>query len=345
MTIDLRSDAVTQPTDEMWDAMRSAKLGWAATGEDVNVRELEEAVAKLLGKEAAFLVPSGTTANLLALLGQTARGDQVIMDDLSHILWAEEWGFAYVGGLVHREVRHDRGRIAPEDLDAAIRLHSFNHRPKTALVCLENSHNAAGGAVLPPDNVAAIARVAHSHGARVHVDGARILNAAAALGVDVKLLVKDADSVSFNLNKGLSAPMGALLCGSRALIDRSHLNFRRIGGGNIHQAGIYAAAGLVALRSMIPQHAVDNQRAKDLANTLLRNMGPDFSLHPVETNIVFLTAKAPAPAARVLQERLKEQGVLVSLASEDTLRLVTHRHIGDAGLDKVGKVFSKIASR
>ncbi len=335
MTIDLRSDAVTQPTDEMWDAMRGAKLGWAATGEDTNVRELEATVAQLVGKEATFLVPSGTTANLLALLGQAERGDQVIVDELSHILWAEECGFAYVGGLVHRAVRQDRGRIAPEDLEAAIRLHSFNHRPKTALVCLENSHNAAGGAALPPDNVSAIARVSHAHGASVHVDGARILNAAAALGVDVKALVRDVDSVSFNLNKGLSAPMGALLCGSQALIDRSRLNFRRIGGGNIHQAGIYAAAGLVALRTMIPQHAIDNRRAQDLATALSHHLGPGCSLHRVETNIVFLTA----PQAGDLQSRLARKGVLVSLAADDTLRLVTHRHIGDREVAAAAAVF------
>jgi threonine aldolase len=344
MSIDLRSDAVTQPTDEMWDAMRSAKLGWAATGEDENVRELEVTVAQLMGKEAAFLVPSGTTANLLALISQAESGEQVIVDNLSHILWAEEWGFAYVGGLMHREVRHDRGRIAPEDLEAAIQLHSFNHRPKTALVCLENSHNAAGGAVLPPENVAAVSRVAHAHGVSVHVDGARIMNSAAALGVNVKALVNDVDSVSFNLNKGLSAPMGALLCGSQPLIDRSRLNFRRIGGGNIHQAGIYAAAGLVALRTMIPQLAVDNRRAKDLAAALSRNMRPDFVLHPVETNIVFLTTKTPAPAARNLQAGLAENGVLVSLASDDTLRLVTHRHIGDSDLERVGDVFKKLVA-
>jgi threonine aldolase len=345
MTIDLRSDAVTQPTDEMWDAMRSAKLGWAATGEDENVRELETSVARLTGKETSFLVPSGTTANLLALLGQAERGEQIIMDDLSHILWAEEWGFAYVGGLVHREVRHDRGKIAAGDLDAAIRLHSFNHRPRTALVCLENSHNAAAGAVLPPENIAAVAKVAHAHGALVHMDGARILNAAAALGVDLQQLVKEADSLSFNLNKGLSAPMGALLCGSRALIERSRINFHRIGGGNIHQAGIYAAAGLVALRTMIPQHASDNRRAKDLAAALSRTLGAGYLLHPVETNILFLTTRAPAPPARDLQASLKEHGVLVWLASEDTLRLVTHRHIGDGEVAAAADAFGKLAAR
>ncbi|MGH8765475.1 MAG: threonine aldolase family protein [Burkholderiales bacterium] len=340
MIIDLRSDAVTRPTDEMWDAMRAAPLGWAAVGEDKNVHALEEAVADLLGKEAAFLVPSGTTSNLLAVIGQAERGEQVIFDDLSHILWAEEWGFAFVGGVVHREVRQQRGRMTPADVEAAILLHSFNHRPRTSLVCLENTHNAAGGAVLPPEHVAAVAAVARRHGARVHLDGARILNAAAALSVDVKQLVKDADSVSFNLNKGLSAPMGALLCGGRGLVERARLNFKRIGGGNIHQAGIYAAAGLVALRTMIPQHAEDNRRAKHLASTLAKQLNQRFSLWPVESNIVFLTCTG----ARALQAQLKEAGVLVSLAAEDTVRMVAHRHVDDGQVDLAADTIRKIAN-
>lgn len=335
MTIDLRSDAVTQPTDEMWDAMRGAKLGWAATGEDENVRELEAEVAQLVGKEAAFLVPSGTTANLLAVLGQSERGEQVVMDDLSHVLWAEEWGFAYVGGVTPCPVPHDRGRIAPADLETAILRHSFNHRPRTALVCLENSHNACGGAVLPAGNISALAGVAHAHGARLHVDGARILNASAALDTPVHELVRDADSISFNLNKGLSAPVGALLCGSRDLIARSRVNFRRIGGGNIHQAGIFAAAGRVALRTMIPQHAADNTRAQALGKGIARQLGGAGRVWPVQTNIVFVTIAD----ARQVQARLATAGILVSLAAEDTLRLVTHRHIVDSDVAAAAAAF------
>ena len=345
MTIDLRSDAVTEPTDEMWDAMRSARLGWAAVGEDSHVRELEEHVVAFLGKEAGLLVPSGTTANLLALLGQAERGDQVIFDDLSHMLWSEEWGFAYVGGLVHRAIKGTGGRIAPGDLDAAIRLHSFGHRPRTALVCLENSHNAAGGAVLPPDYMAEIGRVVRKHGILLHVDGARILNASAALNVDVRTLVKDADSVSFNLNKGLSAPMGAVLCGSRQFIERSRLNIRRLGAGSLHQAGIFAAAGLVAMKTMIPQLAIDNRRAKDLASAVSKSLDSRFSLSPVETNVVFLSAREPRLDGRELQTRLKELDVLVTLASEDTVRMVTHRHIDDSHIEAVGNVMKKIAAR
>ena len=343
MSIDLRSDAVTQPTDEMWEAMRAAKLGWAAVGEDAQVAEIEDMVARFVGKETGMLVPTGSLANLLALLGQSERGDQVIFDDLSHMLWAEEWGFAYVGGLVHRAVAGKGGRIAPGELDAAIRHHSFNHRPRTALVCLENSHNAAGGAVLPRDYMAAIGALLHGRGIALHVDGARILNAAAATGEQVHDLVEHATSVSFNLNKGLSAPMGAVLCGSRTLIERSRLNIRRLGVGSMHQAGIYAAAGIVAMRTMIPQLAVDNRRARDLAAAIARATGPEYSLWPVQTNIVFLTVAADGGGAQRLQARLKNAGVLVSIAAEDTIRMVTHRHIDDADLETAARVFGKLA--
>ncbi len=335
--VDLRSDAVTQPTDAMWEAMRSAKLGWAPTGEDEHVRALEEEVARMLGKEAGVLVNGGGTANLLAVMAQCPRGDQVVFDDLSHILWAEEWGFAHVAGAVHRAVPAQRGRMDPEALEAALRAHSFNHRPRTALVCVENSHNAAGGAALPADHVERIAGVTHRHGARLHVDGARLLNAAAALGVQPRALVEHADSVSFNLNKGLSAPMGAVLCGTRSLVERARIDMRRIGASIPHQAGLFAAAGLVALRTMIPQHARDNARARQLADALAPLLPAQHALWPVETNIVFLTARGSR--ASDLQAVLRTRGVLVSVASDDTIRMVTHRHIADEEVEAAVRAF------
>lgn len=331
--VDLRSDAVTQPTDEMWDAMRTARLGWAAAGEDENVHALEAQVAGLLGKETGLLVHGGSTANLLALVGQCERGEQVIFDDLSHILWAEEWGFAYVGGVVHKSVPGDRGRIPPASLSAAILSSSFRHRPRTALVCLENSHNAAGGVTMPPYYMAEIGAIARAHGVKLHVDGARLLNAAAHHGVEARVLVADADSVSFNLNKGLSAPWGAVLCGSRELIERSRVNMKRLGVGTPHQAGLFAVAGLVGLRTLIAQHALDNQRAQTLAG-LLADLAPELlRVWPVETNIVFLSAKQPGVTAASLQAQLKSLGVLVSVAADDTIRMVTHRHIDDEDIE------------
>ena len=330
--IDLRSDAVTQPTEAMWDAMRSARIGWAAAGEDEHVAELEHEVAALLGKDAGLFVHGGGAANLLALLGQCERGEQVVFDDLSHILWAEEWGFAYVGALTHRAVKSNRGCMDPLSVDEAIREASFRHRPRTALVCVENSHNAWGGAVLPPEHLAALGQVVRSHGARLHLDGARLLNAAASLGVSPARLVEHADSVSFNLNKGLSAPLGAVLCGSRELIARSRVTMKRLGMGTPHQAGLFAVAGLVGLRTMVPQHEVDNRRARDLAAALGDVAGEALQIWPVQTNIVFVTPTDPAVTAEALQAMLEAEGVRVSIAATRTVRMVTHRHIDDDAL-------------
>ena len=289
----------------MWEAMRSAELGWAPAGEDEHVLNLEALVAKFLGKEAGLLVHGGSTANLLAVLGQSERGEQVVFDDLSHILWAEEWGFAFVGGLVHRAVPGIRGRIPPVELEDAILFHSFGHRPRTALICVENSHNGAGGATMPIGYMAEIGRVARRHGARIHVDGARLLNATAFLGVEAKDLVAEADSVSFNLNKGLSAPIGAVLCGTKVLIERSRINMKRLGVGTPHQAGIFAAAGLVGMRTLIPQHAIDNRRAKDLGGLLARVEGDRYAVWPIETNIVFVTPRGAGITATILQAQLR----------------------------------------
>lgn len=340
--IDLRSDAVTQPTDAMWDAMRSARIGWAAAGDDPHVRELEHEVATLLGKPAGVMVHGGGAANLLALLGQCERGEQVIVDDLAHILWAEEWGFAYVGAVVHRALASERGRIAPAVLDAAIRAASFRHRPRTALVCVENSHNAWGGAVVPPEHLAGLAAVARAHGARVHVDGARLLNAAAALGLPAAALVADADTVSFNLNKGLSAPYGAVLCGDEALVERTRVTMKRLGMGTPHQAGLFAVAGLVGLRTMQPRHAEDNRLARLLGERLAGRAGQWFAPWPVETNIVFVSPTVAGLDASGLQAALASRGVRVSVASDDTIRMVTHRHVTEAGLDRTVAAFVQV---
>lgn len=329
MKIDLRSDAVTRPTDVMWDAMRSADIGWAPSGDDPHVRELESTVAGFLGKEAGVLVPGGGAANLLAILGQAERGEQIVVDDLSHILWAEEWGFAYVGGCVIRTVPGNRGRIKANALQAAICEQSFRHRPRTALVCIENSHNASGGSALSAEYMHEIAAVVRANGARLHVDGARLLNSAAALGVEARILVETADSVSFNLNKGLSAPWGAVLCGSRTLIDRSRVTMRRLGHSLPHQAGLFAVAGLVAMRTMIDQHAIDNRRAADLARALGAIGGDRLSIWPVDTNIVFASTRSDWLTAAEFQSHLEACGVLVSVVSDRVIRLVTHRHVGD----------------
>ena len=335
MTIDIRSDAITQATTQMWDAMESATVGWALPGEDKNIEELEAFVSDLVDKEVGLYLPSGTTANLLALLGHSHRGDQIILDDLSHILWSEEWGFAKVCGLAHRTVSATRGQIDPEELDVVIGQHSFDHRPRTALICLENSHNGSGGAILTPSYMSLVGNVASKHGIPIHVDGARLMNVCSALNIEARELVKNATSVSINLNKSLSAPIGSVLCGDKIFIEICRSFAKRFGVLSIHQAGIFAAAGLVAIREMVPQTAIDNTNARLLVDALSVVGSSVLNIHPADTNIVFVEVQSTKLTGRDLQNRLKKHGVLVSLARDNIIRMVTHRHFSEADINQV----------
>ena len=248
--IDLRSDTVTHPTDEMRRAMAEAELGDDVYGEDPTVNALEKMAAEMMRKEAAVFTVSGTMSNLISVLAQTGRGDEIIVGSEAHLFCYEVGGASALGGvMVHTVPNTTDGRITIEDLEKAIRTKNI-HNPPSALLCLENTHNRCGGAVLDADYISAAAGLAHRYSLRVHIDGARIFNAAVALKMPASELVKDADSVSFCLSKGLSAPVGSLVCGNHEFIDRAR-KYRKMVGGGMRQAGVLAAAGLVALRTMI----------------------------------------------------------------------------------------------
>ena len=343
--IDLRSDAITRPTDAMWEAMRGASLGWAIATEDPSVNELQALAAEMTGKEAALFTPTSTMANLVSLMTHTKRGDQILLEASSHILWSEEWGFANICGLVPRVIQSETGSLPPNQVRAAISQHRFQHHPHTALICIENTHNATGGTIVTPEEMAGLAEIARENEIPIHLDGARVLNACVALEKDLRILVADAESVVLSLCKGLSAPGGALLCGPKSFIERCASNLRVLGGGSMHQAGVLAAAGLVALKTMVPRLAEDNRRAQTLARAFAGLNSRAIGLRPVQTNIVIVSVDRSLMSARSLLSRLEACQIRASLCSEEEIRFVTHRHIRDEDIERVAQVVGGIVQR
>lgn len=309
--IDLRSDICSQPTEPMWEAMRAARLGWATFGEDESVERLHRVAAELLGKEASLWVPTCGMANLVALMTLREPGARVALHAESHIATREAMGVENVARLEP---------VPLEELTADAVAGAG-----AALLCLENTHTRAGGTVLGVEETAALAAAAPL----VHVDGARLANAAVALGIPLATLVRDVDTVALSLNKGLCAPMGAMLAGPAGTIERARWNLRRLGGATVHKAGIAAAAGLVALDTMLDRLADDHRRARALAERLVRL--PGVSTQRPETNIVFF-AVAGLAAATVI-ERLQARGVRAYERDAQRVRFVTHRLIDDEAVD------------
>jgi threonine aldolase len=330
--IDLRSDAITLPTDAMWEAMRSVDLRWASVGEDPTLQELEDEGARLAGKEAALFVLTGGMANLVALMTHTTRGDQILLESSSHILWCEEWSFAHICGLVPRTVEGIRGQIRVADVSGLALDSLYRHHPRTSLLCLENTDNTFGEAV-GPDYVTEIASAAHALGISVHLDGARLLNACVALGVAADQVLAGVDSAVLSLNKGLSAPGGALLVGSADFVREARVNLRRLGGASYHQAGILAAAGLVALRDMIPQLAEDNRRAALLARLLAGIPDLEVDIGPTPTNMVIARLGPELVGAQDFVDRLASRGIRGSVSRDSSVRFVTHRHLDDRDIE------------
>lgn len=321
--VDLRSDTVTLPTPAMREAMYRAEVGDDVFGEDPTVNRLEAMAAERMGKEAALYVASGTMGNLVSLLTHCGRGDEFIVGHLAHTFLYEAGGSAALGGIhPHPVPNQPDGTLDLADIEAAIRSENV-HFPRSRLVCLENTHNRCGGAVLTPEYTKAVCQLAHRHGLAVHLDGARIFNAAVALGVDVKELVKDVDSVQFCLSKGLSAPVGSLICGDKDFIYEARRN-RKIVGGGMRQAGIIAAAGIVALEQMVDRLAEDHANARRLAEGLAEIPGLAIDLDRVQTNIVIfeLTSERLTPAE--LAARLNNKGVKLLAIEGRRLRAVTH---------------------
>ena len=342
--IDLSSDVLTTPTEAMWQAMRSAKLGMASAGRDSSVNMLEEMAAQITGKEAALFVVTGSLSNLLALLTHANRGEQVILEECNHILRCEEWGIAAVCGLLPRPIKGRNGALDPIDVEQAITMRHYSHLLPTGLICLENAFDAAGGTVITPVQTESVGEVAHGHGVPVHLDGARVFNAAVALRVDVRALVEAVDSVAFSLNKGLSAPVGAMLCGSRQFVEKARRHRRVLGAGSIHKSGIAAAAGIVALNTMIDRLAADNRRARMLAEGLAQVEGVRVELERVQTNAVMVDVTPSGCSGEAFQAELEKRGVRTKLRSSNVIRLMTYRHIGDEEVKTAVEAFRQVTA-
>ena len=332
--IDLRSDTVTKPTDEMRRAMASAEVGDDVFGEDPSINELQDRAAAMLGKEAGLLTSSGTMSNLIATLAWSSKGDELIMGDQAHMFWNESAGQAALAGVQTRLVPNDsQGRINPDDVAAAIRPQGNLHFPRTSMLCLENTHNRCSGGVLTPDDTKAVADVARDAGVPVHLDGARIFNASVALEVPPAELARDVDDLSFCLSKSLSCPVGSVLVGSQDFIDQAK-RWRKMVGGGMRQAGILAAAGLVALDTMIDRLAEDHQHARRLAHGLANIDGLSVDPESIQTNIVFFEVDEDLGTAADLIAALNRNGVLVSYPGKQSIRMVTHRHIAPEDIEE-----------
>lgn len=330
MTIDLRSDTLTLPTQAMREAMYHAELGDDVYGEDPTVNRLQELAAGMLGKEAALLVPTGSMGNTAAIMAHVGRGEAFIVGDQSHIYLNEQGSASTIGGAPRVAVRTDEGGMFDlREVRARIDDGSDDHNAATRLLCLENTHNYCGGTVLSIAQVEALASLAHEHGLAVHMDGARLFNAATALGVPVKDLIRSVDSVMFCLSKGLSAPVGSLIVGNRAFIKRA-ARVRKLLGGGMRQAGVLAAAGIVGLEQMVERLGEDHANGKLLAQGLADY--PPIEIQParVVTNIVIFSLRDSTgqilgkAATDLFVRKTREQGVLVSAISAEKIRAVTH---------------------
>lgn len=340
--IDLRSDTVTQPTEEMRAAMAGAQIGDDVYGEDPTVNRLQELAAGMLGMEAGLFVPSGTMGNLAAVLSHCGRGDEVILGQLAHTFLSEAGGIAALGGVHPRTLPNQPdGSLELEAIAAAIRPEDA-HFPTSRLLALESTHNRCGGVALTVSYTRQASELAHAHGLAVHMDGARIFNAAAALGQPVSELVAPVDSVTFCLSKALCAPVGSVLCGSREFIERAHRLRKQLGGG-MRQAGVLAAAGIVALETIAPRLGEDHARARQLASRLAEVPGLELVFGPPQTNMVYLELTPQVPLeARQVAGSLREQGVLVGVVGPRRFRLVTHYWIDNKAVEEAAAAFARV---
>jgi threonine aldolase len=343
-TINLRSDTVTRPSEAMRKAMAAAEVGDDYYRADPTVIALEERAAGLLGKEAAMLTFSATMANLVSVLSHTRRGQSVILEASCHIFHNEGGGIAAFGGLIPRTVQGVRGRMTPEQVKAAVFPGAVLH-PQTSLLCLENTHNAAGGTCLSPVQTRALADTAHTLGLKVHLDGARLFNSAVAQGVPARDLVEPVDSVTVCLTKGLGCPVGALVLGTREFVAEAR-RWRQAAGGGMRQAGVFAAAGLLALDTMVDRLAEDHANAKRLA-VLLAEAGLRLDPPPeeVETNILYAEIPAELMDAATFVQRLAAEGVEVNPPRGRKIRLITHLDVGAEDVEAAGAAVRRVLGR
>jgi threonine aldolase len=336
--VDLRSDTVTRPSKEMFEAMIAAPLGDDVLGDDPTVMELERLAAGMVGKEAAVFVPSGTMGNQIALASHCKPGDAILIEEEAHILYYEVGAPALIAGVVSWTIPSDRGTMDPDYLEKRI-LKANLHTPGTALICLENTHNRGGGSIIPLESMRAYRSLAERHGVKVHLDGARVFNASVALGVDVREITDQVDSVNFCLSKGLRSPIGSLLCGPADFIDRARIWRKRLGGG-MRQAGILAACGIVSLTKNVARLADDHRRAKQIAEAIASLPGVSVDLASVQTNMVLVTTAAPAAD---WQSKLGDGGVMCFPVAANRLRLVLHADVDDAQVETAISAFKTLA--
>ena len=341
--IDLRSDTVTKPTPAMREAMARAVVGDDVYGDDPTINQLQDLAAAKLGKEAGLFVPSGTMGNLAAILTHCQRGDEVIMGKHSHTFLHEGGGISTLGGIHSCQIREQAdGSLALEEIEAAIRNPEDDHEPVTRLIEIENTQNACGGLCLTPKYTRQLADFAHARRLILHLDGARVFNSAIAQGVDVKELTGPVDSITFCLSKGLAAPVGSVLCGSADFIKKARKTRKHLGGG-MRQAGILAAAGIVALETMVDRLSEDHTRVRTLAEGLSEI--PNIMLDPgfPATNMVFFTlADSVKLTTAQIEKKMEERGVLTNASGPRRFRLVTHVWIDDADVDQTVTAFREV---
>ena len=340
--IDLRSDTVTQPTPEMRTAMAQAPVGDDVFGDDPTINQLQELAAAKVGKQAGLFVPSGTMGNLTAMLVHCGRGDEAIMGKRSHTFLYEGGGISTLGGIHSSQIQEQAdGSLDLDEIEANIRDVGDDHQPVTRLIEIENTHNRCGGVWQSPDYLRRLGEFAHARGLIVHMDGARLFNAAVAQRVDVKELTGPVDSVTFCLSKGLCAPVGSVLCGSNEFIAKARKIRKHLGGG-MRQAGIIAAAGIVALEKMVDRLAEDHARARTLAEGLSEI--PQISLDgmPATNMIFFNLADSVSQSAGQIEHKLMERGILTHASGKRRFRLVTHYWIDDAAVANTVDAFKAV---
>jgi threonine aldolase len=346
--VDLRSDTLTLPTPEMREAMACAEVGDDVWGEDPTIQRLEAAAATRLGKEAGLFVASGTMGNLVSVVAHTQAGQEVVLDLDSHIYNYEVAGGTIVGHVQMRPVKTERGFLTPEQVQESLRPANI-HIPPTGLVCLENTHNRHGGTCCTPEQIAAVATVAHAAGVPVHMDGARLFNAAVALKRDVREFTQPVDSITFCLSKGLAAPVGSVVCGSAAFIERAR-RVRKMVGGGMRQAGILAAAGLISLERMVDRLAEDHANARTLAEAVAAMPALAVDLASVQTNIVIIRVdRGDRPRSVAATDELVKgcaaRKVKIHAMGPTAIRCVTHKDVDAEDVRRAVDAFRELTAR
>ena len=343
--IDFRSDTITKPTEEMRKAMYEAEVGDDVYKEDVTINKLEELAAEIVGKEAALFVPSGTMGNLLGVMTHTRNGQEIILEEKSHIYNYEVTGYARLCGLGTRVIKGNKGKMGIVDIEDKIQNDNDIHHAATGLICIENTHNTAGGIVLEPNYIKEVKTLSEKYNIPIHMDGARVFNVATYLNQDVSTITKDVDSVMFCLSKGLGAPVGSILAGKEEYIERARHNRKMLGGG-MRQAGILAAAGIIAITKMTKRLQEDHDNIKLLAEGLSQINGLGINLEDVQTNILMVNINISGMDSFKICEELKKENILASPFGNKKIRFVTNYHITrkdiECTIERINKIIKKV---